>query len=444
MFLCQLTDAKNITITVLPKNPKEATAFIQSEIDNCSQNGGGKVTLPASRFVCGTIILKSGVGLIFPKNCEMIGDTNPDLFPLQNPINTWYLGKEGHHHRALIYAENAQNISLEGKGILDAQGEIVFQNWISGKQAFRWMLFLFTNCENIKVKGLTMKNSPSWMQLYQGCRNLEIKNILVENFGAKNNDGLDLDACEHVKISNCKIDSDDDALVIKSLSPGKMNNIFIKNCTLSSNCNAFKTGTESQSSLSNIRAKNIQITTASKKSRIYNRQVGLAAVALTMVDGGRLENVILKNFRIKGYKVPIFIRQGKRNRTHLGFDSSLKSSRIDNITFRKFQIKMESDIPNHITAVDSGSISNLNFKKIHIDYQPIDSICLGPIRKNFEENPKAYPEATGFKNALPLTIWYLRNVQKARFSSIKITKNKNPIVIDPKFVFEKSSGIFFE
>jgi len=288
-----------------------------------------------------------------------------------------------------------------------------------------------------------MKNSPSWMQLYQGCKNLTIHKIRVENFGAKNTDGLDLDACQNVKITRCRIDSDDDALVIKSLSAGVMENIRIKDCHLSSNCNAFKTGTESQGLISNIKAKNIVITPATICSQIYLRQFGLAGVALTMVDGGKLENVRLQNFTIKGYKVPIFVRQGKRNRTHLGIDSSLKSSIIQDVCFRKFQIKMESDIPNHITAVESGHIHKIQFKEISIDYQLVDTLCIGPNRIEFKENPEAYPEATTFRNSLPKTVWFLRNIKNATFSGLKIEKDHKPMEANSRFVLEKCREVFF-
>jgi len=442
-LFCSISFASDIRIIELPANPKEASYIIQREIDKCSFAGGGILTLPAGRFVCGTIVIKSGVTLNFPKSCVMVGDTNPDLFPLQKPANVWYSGREGHHHRALIYAENAENVGLIGEGLIVGQGDVVYKNWAAGNHAFRWMLVLFTNCQNVKVKGVSMKNSPSWMQLYQGCKNLTISKIQIENFGAKNCDGLDLDACQNVKIINCQIDSDDDALVLKSLSHSKMENILIKNCRLSSNCNAFKTGTESQGMMSNIRAKNISISPASIKSKIYLRQFGLAGIALTMVDGGKLENVRLENFTIKGCKVPIFVRQGIRNRTHAGIDSSLKSSVIRNIHFRKFDIKMESDIPNHITAVDSGHISDLKFERIVIDYQLVDSLCIGHIRTKFEENPKTYPEATTFKNSLPKSIWFLRNIQNVTFSSITIKDAVKSVKANSRFVLDKCSGILF-
>ncbi len=396
---------------LLSSDPKLATHQIQSKIDSLSTLGGGFLHFPVQKITIGTLVLKSGVKLFLPQGCVLQGDTLPELFPDMAPKQIWFKGKENHHNRAIIYAEGQTNIGISGKGTLDGQGEKVYSRFLEGKIPFRWMNILFTQCQNVSVSGIKLINSPSWMQFYQGCKNLKISDIRVSNFGAKNNDGLDLESCQHVKIENAVIHSDDDALVFKSMSEGEMKNVSVRHCLLSSNCNALKTGTESECRISNLRFAYIQIIRPIRPSPIYKRQTGLAGIALTMVDGGTLEKVSFRNISISGYKVPLFLRQGKRNRTHLEAEVAGKSAVIENVAFRKLNLQLISDIPNHFTAVDSGSVRDLSFSKIQISLQIEDSLTLGPSRLPFEDKPKAYPEATMFGKHLPEQIFFFKNVK---------------------------------
>jgi polygalacturonase len=437
-FAGQWASCRNFEVTKISNQSPENTRFIQSKIDSCSLSGGGKVILPRGKLVCGTLVLKNGVRLFLPKNCILIGDTNPDLFPDMAPKTAWYKGKENHHNRALIYAEGQKNIGLEGKGIIDGQGSLVYSKFVKGKIPFRWMNILFTQCEKVRISGLTLTNSPSWMQFYQGCRDLKIREIKVINFGSKNNDGLDLEACQNVLIEKSIIHSDDDALVLKSLSPGKMKGIRICNCLLSSNCNALKTGTESENEISDIRISDLVISRPVQASPIYKRKTGLAGIALTMVDGGRLKNVSFRNIQLSGYKVPIFIRQGKRNRTHLAAEEQGRKSKISHISFKNLNISYLSDFPIHFTAVDSVGIVEISFSKTEICMAPEDSLLLGENRLPFEEKPKAYPEATMFGNRLPRALFFLKYVShisglgKVKFCPMHEGQNRSILISESK------------
>ena len=100
------------------------------------------------------------------------------------------------------------------------------------------------------------------------------------------------------------VDSDDDAIVLKSLSLKPCRNVTIANCVISSHCNAIKMGTESGGGFRNITITNCTICSPRYSKVTYGRQRGLAGLALEIVDGGVLDRVAISNIVIKGVSVP--------------------------------------------------------------------------------------------------------------------------------------------
>ena len=77
------------------------------------------------------------------------------------------------------------------------------------KWYLRPLLFQILACENIVVRGITLKNSSCWVQSYELCNNLVINNIEVDSDTYWNNDGIDIMDCKNVEISNCDINAAD-------------------------------------------------------------------------------------------------------------------------------------------------------------------------------------------------------------------------------------------
>src|SRR5205814_3095583 len=120
-----------------------------------------------------------------------------------------------------------------------------------------------------------------------------------------NNDGINIDSSEHVRVRNCDVDSGDDALVIKSTSATKPSrDIVASDCKLSTRTNAIKLGTESIGGFENISISNCQIT-----------HTQMAGIALYAVDGGDLRDVTISDITMDGVVVPISIRLGSRLKT---------------------------------------------------------------------------------------------------------------------------------
>ncbi len=225
------------------------TKAIQNAIDDCHKNGGGKVYLHKGIFISGTIILKSNVTLYIEAGTILKASNNLEDFPIMPSRYPSYVGNF-ETNKMLIYAEDASNISIAGRGTIDGNGD----HWVNGPYGIpsfsvRPRIIHLRGCENIKISDITLYNSASWVQSYQSCKNLVIDGITVnsrenkdiekERFAdarGRNTDGLDLLDCEKVRISNCYINSGDDAICLKSFSPDEgCRDITITNCVVSSN-----------------------------------------------------------------------------------------------------------------------------------------------------------------------------------------------------------------
>ena len=144
------------------------------------------------------------------------------------------------------------------------------------------------------VEDVHLRNSAMWMQHYLACDRVRIHGVQVSSHVNGNNDGLDIDGCHDFLVSDCIVDSDDDAIVLKATSPRSNENVTITNCVLSSLCNALKMGTESTGGCKNLTITNCAIHKPRRSER------GIAGIALEIVDGGTLDGVTISNISIDG------------------------------------------------------------------------------------------------------------------------------------------------
>ncbi len=97
------------------------TRALQAAIDACAAAGGGTVRLAEGSFVTGTLYLKSGVRLLVEENAALLGSQNHADYTTDTH-HIMYLG-ESHMDRCLLFARDAQNLSLEGHGVIDGRGD---------------------------------------------------------------------------------------------------------------------------------------------------------------------------------------------------------------------------------------------------------------------------------------------------------------------------------
>lgn len=399
-----------------------STKAIQAAIDECSKEGG-IVCIPSGNFLSGSLILKSNVTLYLAKGATLYGSRWLADYPGNVP---GYIAlRTRGNAKQLIYAENAVNIAISGEGEINGQGRFFADKVAKGVQYDRPHLIQMINCRNIRIENISLKNSGCWMEHYLACDDLQIRGIKVFNHSNKNNDGIDIDGCHRVTISDVNVDSDDDALCIKSTSDRASENITVSNCILSSHCNAFKLGTETNAGFRNIAATNLVIKPSQVAGKvIYGAPEGSSGIALEMVDGGILDGVILSNIQIEGTYTPIFIRLGSRNRPYRDNQVIREVGKLRNVSINNVNVTKAKNLGCSITGIPGYPVQNISLSNISICFEGGGTREL--FSRTIPEEEKEYPEANMF-GMLPSYGFYLRHAGDIRFNNIHLQTEKEDL-----------------
>jgi polygalacturonase len=390
-----------------------STEAINNAIAACNSKGGGRVVIPAGNYKSGTIVLKSNVELRFESGAVLYASTDTSditrraqpAYRSQKDPGGWY---------ALLYAEEETNIRITGYGTIDGQGARQIPRSPSGGDLDgRPRNLLFISCSNILVDGITMLNSGIWNQHYLNCDDVQISNIRVYNHCNRNNDGLDIDGCRRVVVSNCIIDSDDDAIVLKSTGKAGCENVVITNCIASSFTNAIKCGTESTGGFRNINIGNCIVKRSiSKVPPIFGRtNIGISGISLEIVDGGIMEGVQVHDIVIEETECPIYVRLGNRARKHIPEAPAPPLGIMRNISISNITAYNTGNYTASITGVSAAKIENISLSHLRLvnrgGLKPVDFILK---IDSVIEDEKGYPEPTVWKN-LPVYGLFMRHVK---------------------------------
>ena len=397
-----------------PDTTMVCTKAIQSAIDTCHNNGGGTVFVPAGNFITGTIILKSNVELHVRHGAVLYGSKNLEDYLQIKPEYVALRTKQ--KTRQLIYAENQSNISITGSGTIDGQGAS-FERVREGDEGIeRPHLLQFINCNRVRIKDISMRNSGAWMQHYLACEDLKISGISVYNHSNYNNDGLDIDGCRNVTVDGVTVDSDDDGICLKSTSGKPSENISIANCVISSHCNGLKMGTESSGGFKNVTIANCVVTpSAVNDSTIYGFIEGISGISLEMVDGGILRGVNISNVQIDGTKSPLFIRLANRARPYSEAQEKIGVGSLSDVIISNVTITNASNIGCSITGIPGHPVENLRLSNISIETAGNGTV--EDVKRTIPEKEKDYPEATMF-GKLPSSGFFIRHAEEIEMNSI--------------------------
>ncbi len=98
------------------------TAAIQAAIEACARSGGGRVYFPNGKFLSGTITLRDNVTLSLDASAVLVGSPEAGDYSAK-PFPARDLDVGGFEIWALIYADGAKNIGIEGPGLIDGNGK---------------------------------------------------------------------------------------------------------------------------------------------------------------------------------------------------------------------------------------------------------------------------------------------------------------------------------
>ena len=260
------------------------TKAIQKAIDVCHGNQGGTVLFPPGRYLAGTLYLKSNVTLHLDAQAVLLGSRRIEDYASDTDCCR-YVG-ESNKDRCLLYAENAERIRLEGSGTIDGQGR-----GIAGK---RPMMMRFLNCRDVRVRDLAFRDGAAWCASFVLCDDIWVDSVTIHNRANHNGDGLDLDGCENVFISNCKLSCGDDCIALQTSEEKPCRNIVITNCVLSSDWAAIRFGPLSCGNFEDITMSNCVI-----------HDTWGCGIKLQMNEGACIENVLFSNLVMRHVTGPI-------------------------------------------------------------------------------------------------------------------------------------------
>jgi len=386
-----------------PDGETLCTASIQKAIDACSQSGGGTVYLPPGTFLSGTIYFKSGITLKLAAGCTLLGST--DLKDYPPTVQAFRSYTDNYTDKSLIYGENAENIAITGLGTIDGQGAS-----FKGPYKVRPYLIRFSQCRNITVKDVTLKNSPMWVQHYLACDDLRITGITIRSLVNHNNDGIDIDSCCRIIISDCNIESGDDAIVLKSTSARVCRDVTVSNCVLSSRCNALKMGTESNGGFQNI-----VITGCS----IYNTR--LAGIALEIVDGGIMDRVVVSNITMRNIGAPIFMRLGNRARPYKKDMEPPGIGVMRNIMISNIEATGANPTGCAISGLPEAEIENVTLSNLRLSFEGGGTKT--DAEREIPEKPADYPEYSMFGKLSAYGL-YCRHVKGLKLFNVQLQLEK--------------------
>ena len=414
---------------------------INAAIDRAHAQGGGMVYLSPGSYLCGTVVLKSNVTLYLEAGAVILGSKDVAQYtPQAGPPAT---GDANTRH--LIFAKDADNVTLCGPGMVDGQGPSF---WVpSGRRSHppeeRWAdvasLYLnprprvspmleFVNCRHLNVEQVRIENASGWTMRLMSCVGVVVDGVSIKNpVVGPNTDGIDISNSSDVRIANCSIDTGDDAICLKSENPygdtvPVMRNVVVTNCTLTSCCNGFKFGTRTSSGCENIVFSNSTIHNTAESD--LNARV-IAGICLEMVDGGWLEGVVISGIRMQRTRTPIFLRLGARTPPRSGGRSFMRGVMISDV------YATEAVLTNSITGLPGMPVEDVTLSNVHLETQE-------PGRREWAQReipevPRDYPEARMF-GRLPAYGMYVRHALGIRMRDVvfrsSATEQRPAVVCD--------------
>ena len=284
------------------------TAAIQSAIDEAAGKGGGVVRFDSGTFLSGTIYLRDNVAFEILPSAKLKATTDKDKYNADDfcPQNAVF-GKEKVSGAHFIVALEVKNASIYGGGEIDGSGLDFWMQNPENANAGMWQKFkypkwrpaqmlFFCECKNVSLRDIRLSNAPYWTCLFIGCSDVFVSRVLINNDPrGHNNDGIDIDACRRVVVSDCIITAEDDAITLRS-NPQRIKDknsacedVAITNCILQSTCNGIRigvgTGLIRRCQINNI--------------VIKNTLQGLSFVGSYLGENGvSIEDISLSNIRI--------------------------------------------------------------------------------------------------------------------------------------------------
>ncbi len=409
---------------------------VNKAIDAAADAGGGTVYFPAGSYRCYSIHLKSKVTLYLSPGAVILaadspadGGTGYDVAESNAPWEHYQDYGHNHWHNSLIWGENLHDVAITGPGLIWGKG--LSRGW--DREAPRAenagvgnKAIALKNCYNVLLRDFAILHGGHFGILATGVDNFTIDNLTVDT----NRDGMDIDCCRNVHISNCSVNSPwDDGICLKSsfaLGYARATEqVTISNCLvtgsyqegslLDASCkpfaraeDAWRTGRIKFGTESNGGFKNLTVTNC-----VFE---GCHGFAIESVDGAVIEDVCITNVTMREiYAAPIFVRLGARMRGPEGAAVGvIRRLQISDLTCVN---TAEPRISSILAGIPGHPIEDVKLSDITIVHSGGGTQAEAAVEIPEKEN--AYPEPTMF-GTTPAHGFFLRHVKGIEMSGIKV------------------------
>lgn len=337
------------TLNLIDFRSVDDSQRIQNAIDHIYELGGGTILIPPGTYYTGPIVLRSKINLYLEEGAELKFISKPEIYPL---TYSWFNGIPCMNYSPLIYAKNATDIQISGKGIINGQGNnSVWKNmkfneridWellkkmekdnvkpinrkFGNGHSFRPDLITFLECSRINISGVSIKNAPFWVIHPILCNDLTIKNCLINSHGY-DQIGIGLESSKNILIDSTKFQSVDDGVKILSGRVKIPNNRASKNIVIQNSVfenvlySAVIISSQTQAGANHIFLSDLKIDTSETALRIF------ANAKLK----GKLHEIFLKNIQAN-YITGSFLLSNINNSSNISdFSPLLYNIHLDKI-----------------------------------------------------------------------------------------------------------------
>ena len=356
---------------------RKDTKAIQAAIDAAGA-AGGTVYFPPGKYLSGTVRLKSHVTVFLDAGAALISSPDKDDFDPYEKLNfkSFSDDETTDFHHALLRGQDVEHVGVMGPGTIDGN-----RTKRHGPKPIA-----LKNCRHVAVRDITIRNSPNYNISLLGCDYVNIEGVTILNGYC---DGIDPDCCHYVRISNCFVESWDDAIVPKaSLALGfrrSTENVTVTNCVLTTGCNCFKLGTESSGDF-----KNITVSNCTMFGRLgFWRRNPTSGISIEMVDGASIERIAVSNIVMTDIESPIFVRLGNRGRAQ----AEPRPEHLEGISISDI-VATGAQRASAITGIPGFPVRRITLKNIRISATGGGAAELA--HKEVPEMENKYPDADMF------------------------------------------------
>jgi unsaturated rhamnogalacturonyl hydrolase len=400
---------KDYVITAYGASVKATAAKNQKAINRaiatCSKKGGGRVIVPKGEWLTGAIRLQSGVNLVVEEGATLKFAFEPNLYPL---VKTSWEGLGCWNYSPCIYAYQAKDIGLTGKGTIDGNGNnetwwawngnprfgfkkgVTKESQKMGSRAklqkmaendvpiderkfgpgsgLRPQLVNFNECDGILIKDVRLINSPFWVIHPLLSKNITVDGVHVWNEGP-NGDGCDPEACENVLIQNCTFHTGDDCIAIKSgrNNDGRLwnkpsKNIIIRKCTMEDGHGGVVIGSEISGGCQNVFAEDCYMDSPNL-DRVLR-------IKTNNCRGGLIENINMRRVTVGQCKESVMrinLNYEPNEDCYRGFEPTVRKVLMEDVTCQHSKYGLLINGLNNIENVYDVTIRNCKFNGVTDD-----------------------------------------------------------------------------